>query len=111
VLNMVFIVPAVGAFVLPGALPLLSVFVITPVLVSLAVLMITAMEFIMVEPVIPSLLFTVISLGIYITALFQISKNWNFSIVYLAIIAISAAAAFLLGRALSKERVILSSKG
>lgn len=111
ILNVVFIIPAVGSFILPGAIPLLGAFVIMPVLVSLAVLMITAMELIMVEPVIPSLIFTVISLGIYMTALFQISKNWDFSIVYLAIISVSAVGTFCLGRILSKERVILSSRG
>jgi hypothetical protein len=52
-----------------------------------------------------------IFLGIYFATITELVASWDFSLIYLIVTILLAAVTLVLGRFLSKERVVLSSKG
>jgi len=101
----------VSGFVVPGYSPLVSALVIIPILTFLIVMMVIALQLVMTNPRLASLIFTVIFMGVYITTITGITTNWDYRLIYLGIIAVLVFLNYFISRFLTKERIILSSKG
>jgi hypothetical protein len=110
-LNLIVIIPATGVFIVPDGMSVLTGFVIIPVLVFFINVLISLLQLVLANPRIPIFVFTLVFLAIYFGTLTKFVAELNLGTVYLAIIAILAAGTFYCMRFLTKERVILSSKG
>jgi ABC-type Na+ efflux pump permease subunit len=110
--NIGVINPAVGGFVFPGVLPLISALIITPLLVLLVVALISFLQLITVKPAVSSIIFSLLFLGLYFpTIVADLTAGWVYAPIYLgaAVLLVVAMLAFV--RLLTKERTALSSKG
>jgi ABC-2 type transport system permease protein len=111
VLNLVVIVPKTGAFVIPDALPLATGVLLIPVLTFGVVAVVSLLQLTMANPRIANFAFIAVFFGFYMVTVTEVSASWDFSAIYLAAVAFLAGANLLLARLLTKERVVLSSKG
>jgi hypothetical protein len=70
-------------------------------------------QLVIANPRIANFIFLIIFLGLYIgiNSLTGAGLNIDFIFFYLAIIVVCAFISFILSRSLTKERVVLSSKG
>jgi ABC-type Na+ efflux pump permease subunit len=113
IMNIFLIIPHTAFFVFPGALEVITALVIVPCLIFAVVSLVIYLQLVIANPRIANLAFTGIFLVLFFGANFitQLGLDWNFSIIYLIIIAICGGLCCLFSRSLTKERVILSSKG
>lgn len=111
VVNQAFVVPVIGVFLVPGALSLVAALLIIPVMTLFVVCIVSFLQLIMANPRIANFAFIAIFLGIYLTTITELAASWDFSLIYLTVTILLAAVTLVLGRFLSKERVVLSSKG
>ncbi len=111
VLNIVVAIPTLGSPILPSALPLVAGFLIVPVTTFFVVALVSFLQLIMANPRIANFAFIVLFLGIYMSTITELTKSWDFSLIYLVVTALLAAVTVFVARFLTKERVILSSKG
>jgi ABC-2 type transport system permease protein len=111
VLEEFIVVPATGAFVIPEILPILTGTVIVPALVFLIVSLITLLQLVMENPRIPIIIFTGIFMAIYFATITNYVAWLGLSTIYLIAIAVLLTVSFVSQRFLTKERVVLSSKG
>lgn len=109
--NQVFIVPTIGVFLMPGALSLVVALLIIPVMAFFAVSIVGFFQLIMANPRIANFAFMAIFLGIYFATITEVAASWDFSLIYLVVTIALVAVTLVLGRFLSKEKVVLSSKG
>jgi ABC-2 type transport system permease protein len=109
VLNIWVFVPVVG-FVIPGFQSLISGLILIPALTYFTVSIVAFLQFVMTNPRYASLVFSMLFIAIYLLTIFGVSTNWDFSLIYLTIIAVLAVINILLSRFLTKEKIILSSK-
>jgi ABC-2 type transport system permease protein len=111
VVNQVFVVPTLGVFLVPSALSLVAALIIIPVMTFFVVCIVSFLQLIMTNPRIANFAFIAVFLVIYLTTITELSASWDFSLIYLIVTILLAAVTFVLGRFLSKEKVVLSSKG
>lgn len=113
--NLIIVVPAIGRFIVPDSLSLAIGLVIIPVMTFLIVLVVNFFQLTMTNPRIANLIFPGIFIGIFISTVISLGKSYDFAPTYLKItlivIGILIAVNLLLSRFLTKDRVILSSKG
>lgn len=110
-INVFITMPAVGGFTMPEILAIACALIVSPLLVMLVVLVVSFLQYITSNPRIPSLVFTAVFIGIYMSTIMEQATSWNFSLIYLVgLVFLSILLAFLF-RYLTKERAILSSKG
>ncbi len=110
-LNLVIIVPDLGSFIVPRILSLVTGLVIIPVMTFFVAFITNFLQLIMANPRIANLVFPVIFMGLFIDTLIRLSKPWDYSFIYLLVTLFLVAISLLLSRFLTKDRVILSSKG
>jgi len=113
VLNVVVISPKVDTFIVPGTLSIVTSLIITPLVTFFVVAIVSFLQLTTANPRIANLAFTVIFVGIYIY-LQTISKptvTWYFALIYLSAMLVLVGIMALLDRILTKEKVVLSSKG
>jgi len=110
ILNIWVFVPAGVGLIIPGVQSLVSGLVLIPVLTFLTVNIVAFLQFVMSNPRYASLVFSGIFIAIYLMTLFGVSVNWDFSLIYLAMIAILTVINIILSRFLTKEKIVLSSK-
>jgi hypothetical protein len=84
---------------------------IIPVMTFFIVCIVTFLQLIMANPRIANFAFMAIFIVIYLTTITELAASWDFSLIYLIVTILLAAVTFVLGRFLSKEKVVLSSKG
>ncbi len=111
VLNIVFIAPTVGGFIMPSVLSLVTALIIVPVMVFLVVLIVSFLQLIMANPRIANFAYMAFFLGIYMSTITELAKSWDFSLIYLMITLLLTVVTLFLARFLTKEKVVLSSKG
>jgi ABC-2 type transport system permease protein len=113
IINLISVVPQTGGFIFPEPLAIVTALIIVPLLVLSVVFIVIYMQLIIANPRIANLAFTVIFLVLFFGAniLTSLGINVNFSYIYLAIAVICGGASYLLSHSLTKERVLLSSKG
>lgn len=112
VLSIVMVMPNTGTFILPNWLALVSAFILIPVLIFTVVTLVIYLQLVIANPRTANFVFT----GCFIVVFFFGSVlsgqglKLNFSVIYLGIIVICAGIAFIISRSLTRERVLLSSK-
>jgi ABC-type Na+ efflux pump permease subunit len=109
--NVVFIFPAVGGYIFPDTISLLTGFVFIPVLVFSLVAFISLLQLILNNPRIPIFAFTAIFMAIYFGTVTNAIAGVGLTGIYLVLTAILVAGTLFANRFLTKERVVLSSKG
>ncbi len=110
VMEMVLVVPALGHFVFPDALSLLTWLVIVPALTFFLISLVSLFQLIVANPRIPILVFSAVFLGIYFSTGTTFMVDFSLSLVYAAATLVLAAATAVSLKFLSKDRVILTSK-
>jgi len=110
VLNVLVFIPAVGV-IIPGISSLVGGIILIPVLTFFVVSIVTFLQLIMTNPRLASLAFSAIFIGIYLSTITEVTRNWDFSLIYLVIITLLIVINIFLSRFLTKEKIILSSKG
>jgi len=111
VMNLVIVVPTVGSFIMPSVLSLVTGLVIVPAVAFLVVSLVSFLQLIMTNPTIAIFAFMGIFIGIYLAIITEWAASWDFSFIYLMAIVFLVAVTLFLARFLTKERIILSSKG
>lgn len=111
VLNLVFIIPIVGSFIIPSALSFVTGLIIIPAMAFLIVLAVSFLQLIMTNPRIANFAYIAVFLGIYLVTITGLTASWDVSFIYLMVTVVLAVITLFLSRFLTKERVILSSKG
>ena len=114
IMNFGFVVPRAGSFIFPGVLSIVSAIIIAPLLVFAVVMVVTCIQLMVANPRIANLVFTGIFIllvfGINLLGGFGISVNF-FPLVYLGVILVCALICYIMSGFLTKEKVLLSSKG
>ncbi len=112
-MNFGFVIPQTGRFIVPAALAIVSALIIVPILIFTIVTIVIYVQMIISNPRIANLVFTGIFLILFfgVNALGGLGIAVNFSLIYLGVIVICAIVSSILSRSLTKEKVILSSKG
>jgi ABC-2 type transport system permease protein len=113
VLNIAAVGPKVGSFIIPDAFSIITALIIVPILIFAIVSVVIYIQLVISNPRIANLVFTAIFLLLFFgtTTLSAAGINVNFGFIYLGVIALCAVISFILSRSLTKERIILSSKG
>jgi ABC-type transport system involved in multi-copper enzyme maturation permease subunit len=113
VMNFGFVIPKTDTFIVPGIVAILSALVVVPVLTFSIVTVVINIQLIINNPRLANLVFT----GIFLLLVFGINTLGGlgvsisyFPLVYLGVILICAGVSLILSRALTKEKVLLSSK-
>jgi ABC-2 type transport system permease protein len=112
-LNLAVVEPKVETFIIPDALPIIIGLIITPLVTFFVVAIVSFLQLTITNPRIASLAFSLIFIGIYIYTQ-TISKptvTWYFALIYLSAMLVLVGITALLDRILTKEKVVLSSKG
>jgi ABC-2 type transport system permease protein len=110
-MNLTIAVPNVGGFIVPSALPLVTGLVIVPVMAFVVVALVSSLQLIMSNQRLTNLAFIGIFFVIYFLSFTSLGSSWDFSLIYLVATIFLAVVTIFLTRFLTKERVILSSKG
>ena len=111
VVNVRLVAPVAGSYVMPSVLSWVAGLVIVPLLVFVGVCLVTLLQLIIVNPRIATFVFTGIFLAVYMGTITEATASWNFAFIFLVIAVFFAALVLFLARFLTKERVVLSSKG
>jgi ABC-2 type transport system permease protein len=113
VINIGFVVPKAGSFIFPDILAIISAIIIVPVLLFTIVTIVIYIQLIISNPRIANFVFT----GIFLLLLFGMNAMGGlgisisyFALAYLGAIILFAGVSFILSRSLTKEKVLLSSK-
>jgi ABC-2 type transport system permease protein len=112
-MNFGFVIPQTGVFIVPDALAIVSALVFVPVLIFSIVAVVIYVQLVVSNPRIGNLVFT----GIFLILLLGVNVlgglgiEVNFGEIYSGVIVLCAVISFLLSRSLTKEKVLLSSKG
>jgi ABC-2 type transport system permease protein len=114
VMNAYIVLPAVGRWFAPGAAPLVATLVAVPLFVLVLSFLFTLLQLVLAN----IRWVTGIFMGVIFGAEFGLTSSlrltaasWSIVYVSLGIVVILAVAVFLSSRLLTKERIILSSKG
>jgi ABC-type Na+ efflux pump permease subunit len=113
VMNVAFVIPRTGQFIIPDPLAIMSTFIIVPILVFAIVMIVINVQLVISNPRIANFVFT----GIFLILLFGVNAlgglgiEVSFGLIYIGAIVICAAISWILSRSLTREKVILSSKG
>jgi ABC-2 type transport system permease protein len=110
-MNLMLIVPNAGSFIMPNIISLVTGLIIMPVMAFFVVSLVGFLQLIMTNPRIANFVFIGIFLGIYLSTLTELAASWNFTFIYLIATIILIGLTHFIARFLTKERVILSSKG
>ena len=110
-MNLAIAVPNVGGFIIPSALSLVTGLVIIPVMAFVVVALVSFLQLIMSNQRLANLAFIGIFFAIYFLSVTRLGSSWDFSLIYLVATVFLAVVTLFLTRFLTKERVILSSKG
>lgn len=109
-----FVSPQTGSIMVPADMAIVSTFIIVPILIFSIVMIVIYVQLVISNPRIANLVFTGIFLVLFffgVTALSGSGFGVNLGLIYIILIVICVIVSYLLSRSLTKERVILSSKG
>jgi hypothetical protein len=111
--NFALIIPHTGRFITPGPLALVTAFIVVPLLIFTVVLLIIYLQLVISNPRIANFAFIGIFFLLFfgVNALTQLGIGVDFSYIYAGVLVICGIAAYFLSRYLTREKVLLSSKG
>jgi ABC-2 type transport system permease protein len=113
IITFMAVMPNTGGFIFPDTLAIVSAIIIIPILIFTIVSIVTCIQMVISNPRIANLVFT----GLFLVLLFGANAlggfglSINFAVIYAGVIALCIIISWVLSRSLTKERVILSSKG
>ena len=110
-LNRLFIIPVVGSFVMPASTQMITGWILVPVISLLVTMVVTMFQLILNNPRIANFAFMILFFAVFWIPTQPFTSSLNITTIYLALIGILIILNFFLSRLLTKERVILSSKG
>ncbi len=113
ILNVWAVMPQTQAFITPDPFAIITALIIVPVLIFTIVSLVIYVQLVISNPRIANLVFTALFLLLFFgtTTVSAMGISINFGLIYIGIIIICAGISYILSRSLTKERVILSSKG
>jgi ABC-type Na+ efflux pump permease subunit len=113
VMSFAVISPTVGSVLIPDAVAIVTAVVLAPVLIFVIVAIVIYFQLVMANPRIANFAFTGIFLLLFFGGSYLSGRGQSqpYSLVYIAIIITGGVAAYILSRRLTKEKVVLSSKG
>jgi len=110
-MNLAIAVPNVGSFIIPSVLSLVTGLVIIPAMAFVVVSLVSFLQLIMSNQRLANLAFIGIFFAVYFFSVTRLGSSWDFSLIYSIATVFLATITLFLTRFLTKERVILSSKG
>jgi len=113
VLDIGFVMPKTGSFILPSIISILSAVIIVPVLLFVIVAIVTYIQLTITNPRVGNFVFSGVFIILLIggEALLGLGLSTNYlALIYLIMILVCAGIVYLLSFSLTKERVLLSSK-
>ncbi|HFB07105.1 MAG TPA: hypothetical protein ENJ92_01545 [Chloroflexi bacterium] len=113
-INQFFIAPQIGQSVTPGAAPLVATLVAAPLIIFFLVTLLVALQLIIANIRWINIAFMglIYGVGFGISPFVKLgSASWNIVFISLAVAAILALVTMYLSRLVTKERIVLSSKG
>ncbi len=113
VMNFGFVIPHTHRFVFPEVSAIVSALILVPILIFVIVTIVIYVQLVISNPRIANLVFTVIFLILLFgaNALGFLGIEVNFALIYMGIIILCSIVSYGLSRSLTKEKVLLSSKG
>ncbi len=107
------VIPNTGRFITPSPLAIVTAVIIVPILIYTIVALILYLQLVITNPRIANFVFLAIFFLLFfgVNFLTGAGLNLDFSYIYLGVIVVCAVASYILSHYLTKERVILSSKG
>lgn len=110
-LNAAFVVPKVGHVVYPSVMAVVTAVIIIPLMAFFVVAIVTMLQLIITNPRLANFAFMAIFLAVYIGGVTQLAGRLEFHWIYLGLTVVLGLATFFVSPLLTKERVVLSSKG
>jgi ABC-2 type transport system permease protein len=113
-INQFFINPSLGYFIMPGAAPLVAILVAVPLVIFFLSSLLIALQLIIanIRWINSALIAAIFIVGFALSPVLRFGpSSWSIVFVSLGVAAILALIAFLLSPRVTKERIILSSKG
>lgn len=113
-INQFFIAPELGRFIMPGAAPLVAILVVVPLIFFFLSSLVVVLQLIIanIRWVNAALMGTMFALIFGVSSVLTFGpSSWNIVFVSLGVAGILALIAFLLSSRVTKERIVLSSKG
>jgi ABC-2 type transport system permease protein len=112
VINAVAYIPAMGVIVVPDILSLITGIILVPLLTFFVVGIVTCLQLILSNPRLASFIFSILFLVAFLPTVFtQYGLQLNYTVIYLIVILVFLCVNYFLSRFLTKERIVLSSKG
>ena len=110
-LNRFFINPVAGRFVMPGAVQMITGWVLVPLISLLVTMVVTMFQLILNNPRIANFAFMILFFAVFWIPTTPLKSSLNMPGMYMILIVFLVVLNIVLSRFLTKERVILSSKG
>lgn len=115
-INQFFIVPELGSFIMPGAAPLVAILVAVPLIVFFISSLVVALQLVTgsawITAALGGLMGLIFGLGFGFSSVLSFSSGaWNIVFICLGVAAVLALVTIFLSPRLTKEKVVLSSKG
>lgn len=113
-INQIFIVPKLGRFIMPGTAPLVAILVVVPLIVFFLVSLMIEVQLIItnIRWINAALMALIFGVGFGFSPVLKLGpSSWSMVLASLGIGAILALVVILLSPRVTKEKIILSSKG
>jgi len=113
-INQFFIAPVLGKFIMPGAAPLVAILVIIPIIVFFLSLLIITLQLVItnIRWINTIIVFAMFGVAFGLSPVLKFGpSSWNIVFISLGVAIILAIIAFFLFSRVTKERIVLSSKG
>jgi ABC-type Na+ efflux pump permease subunit len=113
VMNFLVVIPQTGVFIFPNVVAIVTLFILVPLLIFTIVTIVIDVQLIISNPRVANLVFTGIFLLFFfgVNVLGSLNIQFAFELFYIGLIAVGALISWGLSRSLTREKVILSSKG
>jgi ABC-type Na+ efflux pump permease subunit len=112
-MNVLVVIPQTGVFIFPDPVAIVALFILVPLLIFTIVTIVIDVQLIISNPRVANLVFTGIFLLFFfgVNILGSLNIRFSFGLFYIGLIVIGALVSWGLSRSLTREKVILSSKG
>ena len=113
VINFLLVIPYTHGFIVPDLWVILTDLVLVPILIFFVVALVIYFQLIVSNPRVANLVFTAVFLLLFFGSNVITEKGLvvNYSLIYAGLIALCGVLTYILSFSLTKEKVILSSKG
>jgi hypothetical protein len=113
VINFLLVIPYTHGFIVPDLWVILTDLVLVPILMFFVVALVIYFQLIVSNPRVANLVFTAVFLLLFFgsNVITEEGLVVNYSLIYAGLIALCGVLTYILSFSLTKEKVILSSKG